>query len=153
MSLHFPQHTQKHTVPGSFLQKSAHWTNPLALAAGREKQKWTSLADPKLSSLSNHLSKHPPALSLQCCDERERGQDKVKVWREVMRRDWEGRKESGCRKGEGRRKKAMRGKSAKFCFTCNGLFIYQFLHMRTKEHGDRKRWKIKAGEEAQEMLR
>lgn len=41
MSLHFPLHTHSntHTLSGSFLQKSAHWTNPLALAAGRERNR------------------------------------------------------------------------------------------------------------------
>lgn len=141
MSLHFPLHTPKHThtVSGSFLQKSAHWTNPLALAAGREKQRWTLLPDPKLSSFSNHLSKHP-SLSLQCSDERERGQDEVKVgqkWWGEMGEEW---KEIGCRKRGGRKKrvgKRWEGKVLHFA-AHNGLSIHQFVHMHTKkvQHDD-----------------
>lgn len=32
-----------------------------------------AIKEPKLCSFSNHLSKHPPSLSQQCCDEREMG--------------------------------------------------------------------------------
>lgn len=46
-----PQHFSKHTDSGYFLQKSAHWSDPLAFASGREIGNF-ALTEAKLSSLS-----------------------------------------------------------------------------------------------------
>lgn len=102
VSLHFPLHTHSntHTLSGSFLQKSAHWTNPLALAAGRERNR----GEPRFQDRNfplffhPHLSKHLP-LTLRSVGMKEKeGRREVKVWRD----------------GE------ERGKVPK-CAPCNGL--------------------------------